>query len=443
VWVWNGQWKRPFGTAAEYIALPQEQAVPLPENITFEEGVRLGVPALPALRALSTDGSVLGNTVLITGGAGAVGAYAIQLARLLGAAKTISTVSSAEKARIAEGYGADHVINHRTEDVAHRIKELTDGKGVDRIVEVDAAAKIPFAFGPMIAIGAAVRFFVIYGLVPAVRERTVGALNIIFARVSPEAHPGTNLPTRRCRRGARSRRKRERGPEHRGMIMQRQIFQHRRASHETGTKQRLERTMREIGYQQTGAIDRSEALVDIELPTPEPRTEDFPDEVRAVLTNPVDFKIRSSAALEAGQWKVVGWDAAGTVRAAGSGVTLFHAGDAMFYAGTVGRAGTPKRWRIGCGMRPTARLFPAIRLLVAMLLTSVGALAQQPAPPGMSLATAAAKRFPQPVRVGDLIGRTGNRGRFPGNQAVVAAWRTRSGSGGMLTMPGTCRRSPR
>lgn len=200
VWLWNGQWKRPFGTAAEQIALPQEQAVPLPENITFDEGACLGIPALTALRALSTDGSVLGSTVLITGGAGAVGAYAIQLARLLGAAKVISTVSSAGKARIAEGCGADHVINYRTEDVAHRVRELTDGKGADRIVEVDAAAnvgslpgiiardglyvvygsgaaEIPFAFGPMITIGAAVRFFVVYELVPSVRERTVGALN--------------------------------------------------------------------------------------------------------------------------------------------------------------------------------------------------------------------------------------------------------------------------
>lgn len=200
VWLWNGQWKRPFETAAEYITLPQDQAVPLPDNITFEEGACLGIPALTALRALSTDGSVLGSTVLITGGAGAVGAYAIQFARLLGAAKIISTVSSVEKTRIAEGLGTDHVINYRTEDVAHRVKELTDGKGVDRIVEVDAAAnvrslpdiiardglyvvygsgaaEIPFAFGPMIGIGAAVRFFVVYELVPAVREQTIGALS--------------------------------------------------------------------------------------------------------------------------------------------------------------------------------------------------------------------------------------------------------------------------
>ena len=200
VWIWNGQWKRPFGTAAEYIVLPQEQAVPLPDNITFAEGACLGIPALTALRALSTDGSVLGSSVLIPGGAGAVGAYAIQFARLLGAAKIISTVSSADKARIAEGYGADHVINYRTEDVVLRVKELTDAKGVDRIVEVDAAAnvnvlpdviardglcvvygsgaaEIPFAFGPMIGIGAAVRFFVVYELVPIVREQTVATLN--------------------------------------------------------------------------------------------------------------------------------------------------------------------------------------------------------------------------------------------------------------------------
>jgi len=188
--------------------------------------------------------------------------------------------------------------------------------------------------------------------------------------------------------------------------MQRQVLQHQRASHEIGTKPELERTMPAIGYQQAGAIDRSEALVDIELPIPETGLRDFFVEVRAVSINPVDLKIRSSAALEAGQWKVLEWVAAGTVRAAGSGATLFHAGSAVFYAGTIGRAGTPKRLRIVCQMQSTARLFPAIRLLVAMLLTSVGASAQQPAPPGMSLATAAAKRFPQPVRVADLIGRT-------------------------------------
>lgn len=85
VWIWNGQWQRPFGTAAEFIVLPQAQAVPLPDNTSFEEGACFGIPALTALRALLVDGPVAGKSVLVAGGAGSVGAYAIQFARLLGA----------------------------------------------------------------------------------------------------------------------------------------------------------------------------------------------------------------------------------------------------------------------------------------------------------------------------------------------------------------------
>lgn len=200
VWIWNGQWKRPFGTAAESIVLPQEQAVTLPDHTTFEEGACLGIPALTALRAMTTDGSVLGKIVLVTGGAGAVGSYAIQFARLLGAGSIIATVSSDEKASIAKSYGADHVVNYRTDDVVERIKDLTNGTGADRIVEVDAAAnvkflpniiardglyvvygsgtsEIPFSFGPMITVGAAARFFIVYELAPSVREQTIRALN--------------------------------------------------------------------------------------------------------------------------------------------------------------------------------------------------------------------------------------------------------------------------
>jgi NADPH2:quinone reductase len=73
--------------------------------------------------------------VLVAGGAGAVGYYAIQLARW-GGAQVITTVSSPAKAEVARTAGADHVVNYRTEDVAARIRGLTDGSGVDRIVEV-------------------------------------------------------------------------------------------------------------------------------------------------------------------------------------------------------------------------------------------------------------------------------------------------------------------
>ena len=95
VWIWNGQWKRPFGTAATYIALPSEQIVRLPDGTSFESGACLGIPALTAYRAVTTDRSPQGETVLVSGGAGAVGHYAIQFARLLGAAQIIATVSSA------------------------------------------------------------------------------------------------------------------------------------------------------------------------------------------------------------------------------------------------------------------------------------------------------------------------------------------------------------
>src|SRR3954471_20013752 len=133
VWIWNGQWKRPFGTAATYIALPSEQAVQLPDGTPFDAGACLGIPALTAHRAVTIDGSPEGQIVLISGGAGAVGHYAIQMAKLLGAAQVIATVSSAEKAEHARAAGADIIINYRTESVPHQSARLcyrpTAGKG--------------------------------------------------------------------------------------------------------------------------------------------------------------------------------------------------------------------------------------------------------------------------------------------------------------------------
>jgi NADPH2:quinone reductase len=115
VWVWNGQWRRQFGTAAEYIALPAEQAVFLPDSTAFSEAACFGIPAMTAWTAVLGDGPVEGQTVLVTGGAGTVGRYAIQMARLAGA-RVITTVSGPEKA--AHAGPADHVINYREEDVA-------------------------------------------------------------------------------------------------------------------------------------------------------------------------------------------------------------------------------------------------------------------------------------------------------------------------------------
>jgi NADPH2:quinone reductase len=137
VWIWNGQWQRAFGTAAEYIAIPSEQAVFLPDGTSFAEAACFGIPAMTAWTAVMGDGPVKGQTVLVTGGAGTVGRYAIQMARLAGA-EVITTVSGPEKA--AHAGPADHVINYREEDVAARVMEITGGRGVERIVEVDFGA---------------------------------------------------------------------------------------------------------------------------------------------------------------------------------------------------------------------------------------------------------------------------------------------------------------
>jgi NADPH:quinone reductase len=136
VWVYIVQWGRPFGTAAEYVTVPASLAVTLPDTATFAEGACLGIPGVTAHRCLFADGPVEDLTVLVTGGAGAVGHYAVQLAKW-GGAHVIATVSSAEKAARARAAGADHVVDYKTGDPAAAILDLTDGAGVDRIVDVD------------------------------------------------------------------------------------------------------------------------------------------------------------------------------------------------------------------------------------------------------------------------------------------------------------------
>jgi NADPH:quinone reductase len=146
VWIWEATWKRAGGTAQEAVVLPSRQAVPLPENVSFDVGASLGIPALTAHlcltagdrgpRALS-PGALDGRTVLVAGGAGAVGHAAIQLARWAGA-RVFTTVSGEEKGRLARAAGADHVVDYRAGRAADEIRELAAG-GVDVIVEVAPA----------------------------------------------------------------------------------------------------------------------------------------------------------------------------------------------------------------------------------------------------------------------------------------------------------------
>jgi len=136
VWIWNGQWKRPFGTAAEYIAIPSAQAVPLPDGVDYEAGACLGIPAFTALQAVRLARVASGMNVLVTGGAGSVAHYAIQLAKLRGA-RVITTISSEQKAAHARQAGADATVNRRTEDIGERVKAFTGGRGVDALIEMD------------------------------------------------------------------------------------------------------------------------------------------------------------------------------------------------------------------------------------------------------------------------------------------------------------------
>ena len=136
VWIWNAGWQRQFGTAAEMVALPADQAVRLPDGTSFAEGACLGIPAMTAWHAVFADGPVAGKTVLVTGGAGTVGRYACQMARL-GGARVIATVSSAVKAAHST---AEDWVNYRENDVAEVVGQMTGGQGVDRIIEVDFAA---------------------------------------------------------------------------------------------------------------------------------------------------------------------------------------------------------------------------------------------------------------------------------------------------------------
>src|SRR5215467_7946761 len=146
VWLWEAARRRPNGTAQESVVLPARQAVPLPDDISFEHGACLGIPVLTAHRCLTVadggparlgPGALDGRTVLVAGGAGAVGNAAIQLARWSDA-RVIATVSSPEKAQLAAAAGADHVIDYRTEDVATEIHKIVP-HGVDLVAEVAPA----------------------------------------------------------------------------------------------------------------------------------------------------------------------------------------------------------------------------------------------------------------------------------------------------------------
>jgi len=203
VWVWNGQWKRAFGTAAEYIALPAAQAVALPDGVSFEAGACLGIPAMTAFHAVALANTDGGSTLLVSGGAGSVSQYVIQFAKAQGAT-VVTTVSSREKAAIAREAGADHTIDYKRENVGERVMEITGKRGVDAVIEMDLAANarlIPSVLRPkgsVIVYGTGapdvslpaqfclvqsirLQFFLVYELDKDERERAIGAITRALA----------------------------------------------------------------------------------------------------------------------------------------------------------------------------------------------------------------------------------------------------------------------
>jgi NADPH:quinone reductase len=141
VWVWLAAGGRRWGTAAEWTVVPEGLAVPLPEGASAELGASLGVPAVTAHRCLFADGPIDGKSVLVAGGAGAVGHFAIELARRAGA-RVVTTVSGPEKADLAAKAGADLVVNYRQPGAADQIRSFAGAAGVDHIVEVALGANL-------------------------------------------------------------------------------------------------------------------------------------------------------------------------------------------------------------------------------------------------------------------------------------------------------------
>ena len=204
VWLMNGQWGRPCGTAAEYICIESKFVIDLPESVNMHEAACFGIPFMTAHRAVMFDGPILGQTILVQGGAGAVGHYAIQVAKFNGA-RVITTVSSDEKADTVYKVGADEIINYKIENILERIKAVTDGRGVNRIIELDIATNGPtyssilaehgtvilygtsdvmanFAAADFFFKWATLKGFIIYTINDAQRDESVSALNVMIEK---------------------------------------------------------------------------------------------------------------------------------------------------------------------------------------------------------------------------------------------------------------------
>jgi NADPH2:quinone reductase len=177
VWLYFAAFKRPWGTAAQYTVIPAEQAVPLPDGVSEELGAGLGIPALTAHRCLLADGPIDGRTVLVAGGAGAVGHAAIELAAYLGA-RVVATVSGEEKAELARKAGAHAVVNYRDEDAVEQVRAAAPDR-VHRVVEVALGANLDLDVA-VCARNAAIATYADDGPAPDLEVRRLMAGNLVL-----------------------------------------------------------------------------------------------------------------------------------------------------------------------------------------------------------------------------------------------------------------------
>lgn len=218
VWIWNGQWQRPNGTAASFITVPSDQAVTLPDDVSFEAGACLGIPALTAAHAVEKLGEIAGKTVLVVGAASGVGFYAAQMARARGA-RVLATVGSAEKAQVLARLGMTDVIDYKRESVAGRVLAMTDGKGADGIVDMDFSTSaplvsagalaphsvfvcygsnfrgdVPLEFAAWMPRSISLYFFLVYDLTPAQRVRAIDFVQSLITAGQLEHLVGATYP---------------------------------------------------------------------------------------------------------------------------------------------------------------------------------------------------------------------------------------------------------
>ena len=217
VWVYQAQYARRFGTAAQFVAIDSDRAPTLPDSVQFDVGACLGIPAMTAHRCVFADGGVADQAVLVTGGAGRVGHYAVQWAAEAGAT-VIATASNEADAEACRAAGAWYVVNHRSDDCAAAILDATNGRLIDRVVDVEFGANLNTAlevlriggtiatysstqvpapaipFFNMMYKDVTVRFVIVYAMPEAAKQEAITAINKALADGRLQHRFGATMP---------------------------------------------------------------------------------------------------------------------------------------------------------------------------------------------------------------------------------------------------------